>query len=59
MKTVYTLSLFLFVSTFCLAQPADPDNPVPIDGGLSILLASGAALGAARYKALKKQKQEM
>jgi hypothetical protein len=58
MKTRYTLAILLFVSAFGIAQPADPLDPAPIDGGLSILLASGAALGAARYKALKKQKEE-
>lgn len=35
-------------------QPLPPPNPVPLDGGLSLLLAAGGALG---YRTYKKHKQ--
>jgi len=46
------------VFTFCLilgglaanAQPNNPSNPVPLDGGLSLLVAAGAAYGLKKYK---------
>ncbi len=60
MKTIHTLLAFFAVCTITYAQPSMPDQPngAPIDGGLSILLASGAALGAAKYRQLKKQEDE-
>jgi hypothetical protein len=34
----------------------DPDNDVPIDGGISLLIAAGAAAGGTKlYKRKKKQ----
>jgi len=44
----FTLVILLCVSTYALAQPTPPGSPadVPIDGGLSLLAAAGAALGA-------------
>jgi hypothetical protein len=42
---------------FALAQ--DPENPdAPIDGGLSLLLAAGAAYGVKKYRDGKKKQQE-
>jgi hypothetical protein len=37
------------------AQPNVPDNPnlTPLDGGASLLIASGLALGAAQYRKQK------
>jgi hypothetical protein len=57
MKTIYTFLILLALGSLTNAQPAMPDEPnkAPIDGGISILLASGAALGAAKYKQLKKR----
>jgi len=40
-----------------LDAPPDP-NDVPIDGGLSILLAVGIGLGAKKYKNLHKKQQQ-
>ena len=41
-----------------LAQaPPDPDD-VPIDGGLSLLVAAGAAYGVKKYREHKKKKSE-
>lgn len=37
------------------AQPGNPTNPVPLDGGISLLIAAGAAFGAKKiYDARKK-----
>lgn len=49
----------MIFSTFAFGQPAAPPDPnnAPIDGGLSILLASGAALGAAKYRQMKKEEK--
>jgi hypothetical protein len=46
-KIILTLSLF-FIIGIALAQPPipPPTTQVPIDGGLSLLLAAGAAYGA-------------
>jgi hypothetical protein len=39
------------------AQIVDPDD-TPIDGGLSLLLAAGAAYGVKKYRDGKKKHQE-
>jgi hypothetical protein len=45
------MTLLLLMPLLVAAQPGMPDNPTPIDGGLSILLAAGIAYGAAhKYK---------
>jgi hypothetical protein len=36
-------------------DPVDPD-PVPVDGGASLLLVAGATYGARKLKALRKKK---
>ena len=45
---------------FSIGQPAtlDPED-TPIDGGLSILLAAGAAYGVKKYRDHKKKDQEV
>ncbi len=51
----FTVCLILLV-TIVKAQPDLPDDPdVPIDGGLSLLVAAGIGYGA---KALKKAKEK-
>ena len=54
-----TAALVVF-SQLAFAQPPPPANPaaVPIDGGLSILLAAGAGLGAKKAWDLRKQQAE-
>lgn len=37
------------------AQPANPANPVPLDAGISILIAAGAAYGAKKVHDLRKK----
>lgn len=55
MKRTYFLLSFLFVAVWVAAQPNNPTNPVPLDGGLSLLVAGGAALG---YKVFKKNREQ-
>lgn len=47
----------LILSTLVIvafAQPGNPNNPVPLDGGISLLIAAGAAFGAKKiYDARK------
>lgn len=44
----FAIAVLVVFSQIAMAQPPPPANPaaVPIDGGLSFLLAAGAALGA-------------
>ena len=47
MKKLITILLLTFsLNAFSQDDPADGDATVPIDGGLSLLLAAGAAYGA-------------
>lgn len=55
MKRAFFVFAFLFVSGMAMAQPNNPTNPVPLDGGLSLLIAAGGALG---YKMYKGKRQE-
>ena len=52
-----TLMMLLFIALpmITLAQgPPDPDD-VPIDGGLSLLVAAGTAYGVKKYRNYKKK----
>jgi hypothetical protein len=57
-RSVLVIGL-LFLSQAVMAQlpPDPPAEPVPIDGGLSLLIAAGAALGGKKYWDARKQKQ--
>jgi len=50
----------LFVAQYAHAQPPPPPTPtdVPIDGGLSLLIAAGAALGGKKAWEARKQKNQ-
>ena len=50
----FILYIAILLPVLLMAQPGMPNNPTPIDGGLGILLAAGAAFGI-RQK-LKKEK---
>ena len=55
-----TLMMLLFIALpmITLAQgPPDPDD-VPIDGGLSLLVAAGAAYGVKKYRNYKNKHNE-
>ena len=45
---------FMFLPVLVFAQGPDPD--APIDGGLSLLLAAGAAYGVKKYRDGRKVK---
>ena len=53
-KLILTLTLTLVVVGL-YAQPTNPTNPVPLDAGLSILIAAGAAYGAKKVSDLRKK----
>ena len=57
---IFTVSAFVFLPSFLWAQPGgggpDPDPAVPIDGGVSLLVAAG--VGYAVKKAYDKRKEE-
>ena len=48
----------VLLTNVSFAQPGDPgDDPdVPIDGGVSLLVAAGAGYGIKRYRDSRKQK---
>lgn len=52
-KTIY-IFIFFLVSIAAAAQPGNPSSPTPIDGGLSLLIAAGAGLGAKKLYDSKK-----
>lgn len=50
MKNYSLILFFLLGSLTCLAQPNNPTNPVPIDGGLSLLVLGGSLYAAKRIR---------
>lgn len=60
-KTIIT-AIFLFGSIGFYAQPSQGnpgEAPTPIDGGLSLLLAAGAALGGKKAYDAYRQKEDV
>lgn len=55
MKKYITTLVLLTVVIVAYAQPGNPANPVPLDGGISLLIAAGAAFGAKKIYDAKKQ----
>lgn len=47
-KFIILFLLTLSLKAFSLDDPADGDGTVPVDGGISLLLAAGAAFGTRR-----------
>jgi hypothetical protein len=54
---IMLVCMALPVLTMAQGGPIDPDD-VPIDGGLSLLLAAGAAYGVKKYREHKKNTDE-
>ncbi len=48
--TIIAAMALTLAPMYLFAQPDPPGGPVPIDGGLGILLAAGAAYGIKKYK---------
>lgn len=46
----FSFVLIGLCGTDLIAQPGNPDSPVPIDGGLSLLAAGGIALAYRKYR---------
>lgn len=55
-KLIYT-GLLLCITSLAYSQPDNPDNPVPLDGGLSLLVAGGLAYGAKKVHDKKKNRR--
>ncbi len=65
MKAINKILMFVAVaimfSVCAMAQgtlPGDPDNSVPLDGGLSIAIVAGVSYGAKRLMKKKKAIEE-
>ena len=65
-KTTSMMKLILMLTAFCLPMFAmaqdpggGPDATAPIDGGLSLLIAAGAAYGVKKYRNGKKKGEEL
>ncbi|WP_170266408.1 PID-CTERM protein-sorting domain-containing protein [Phaeocystidibacter luteus] len=53
-----TLVIVFFLAGFAvMAQPGNPSTPAPIDGGISLLIAAGASLGAKKIYDKRKNLQ--
>ena len=56
-KILIAIMLISSINAFSQADdPADGDGTVPVDGGISFLLAAGAAYGARRFVVKKARK---
>ncbi|MHB1276877.1 MAG: PID-CTERM protein-sorting domain-containing protein [Bacteroidia bacterium] len=47
-KRILFLCLLILLILPLMAQPDNPGNPVPVDGGLGLLAAAGLAFAASR-----------
>jgi hypothetical protein len=57
MKKIVLFSLVLIMGSLAVeAQPGNPVNPVPVDGGISLLIAAGAAFGAKKLSDRRKSR---
>jgi hypothetical protein len=55
---IASVLLVILIPAVLFAQPGPGDDPdVPIDGGLSLLLAAGVAYGAKKGYDVRKKKQ--
>ena len=61
---IFSFTLLLILAIPVQAQPPEPGDGgggpagVPIDGGISLLLAAGVAYGGKKYHEMKKQNDE-
>lgn len=56
MKKGIIIAGLMLGSAVAFGQPGNPDTPVPLDGGISLLIAAGAAYGGKKlYQAKKAQ----
>ncbi|HCS21452.1 MAG TPA: hypothetical protein DIW47_12980 [Bacteroidetes bacterium] len=57
-KRILFLCFLILLIIPLIAQPDNPNNPVPIDGGLGWLAAAGLAYAASRIKKRKNTREE-
>jgi hypothetical protein len=59
LKVLGLLSIVLVLSLPAMAQDnfPDPEDDIPLDGGLTLLLAAGAGYGAKKLRDNKKKQQ--
>ena len=55
MKKFLTTLCLLTVVLVAFAQPGNPAPPAPLDGGISLLIAAGAAFGAKKIYDIRKK----
>lgn len=55
MKKFLFLAVFIGLGYVANAQPNNPAPPVPLDGGLSLLVAAGAAYGVKKFRDSRKE----
>jgi hypothetical protein len=56
-KILIAIMLISSINAFSQADdPADGDGTVPVDGGITLLLAAGAAYGSRRFVVKKPRK---
>lgn len=57
MKKIFYLAFFCIISLTAFSQdeapPDDEGTDIPLDGGVTLLIASGIALGAKKYMSKK------
>jgi|GEM_PF-2998425 len=61
-KIIFLLAIISIISVKALAQgtlPGDPDDSVPLDGGLTIALVAGVSYGAKRLMKKKENKADV
>lgn len=56
--TAVLMIIITAIPFFALAQDPGGGPDVPIDGGLTVLIAAGAAYGIKKYRDHKKKQQE-
>ncbi|HCS20720.1 MAG TPA: hypothetical protein DIW47_09205 [Bacteroidetes bacterium] len=54
MKKLIILAAFVGMGYVANAQPSNPTPPVPLDGGISLLVAAGAAYGVKKFRDSRK-----
>lgn len=59
-RIILVFGLMLMTGLALQAQPSkgNPGAPAPIDGGISLLIAAGAALGGKKAYDARKKKEE-
>ncbi|HNM35380.1 MAG TPA: hypothetical protein PKJ70_09010 [Chitinophagaceae bacterium] len=59
LKVLGLLSIVMVLSLPVMAQDnfPDPEDDIPVDGGLTLLLAAGAGLGAKKLRDNRKKQQ--